>query len=248
MDKLINEISEKLYGLYGTGSKGFDLGEARSGVELAKRIDHTILKPDATTEDIKKLCEEALKYNFASVCVNPCNVKLASDLLKESGVDVCTVIGFPLGASTTESKIAEAGEAVKNGAVELDMVINIGALKSGNLDFVKNDIEKVVYSAGNKAIVKVIIETCLLTTEEKITACILAKLAGAAFVKTSTGFSTGGAKVEDIRLMRKVVGDKMGVKASGGIRDYETAISMIEAGADRLGTSASVSIVQGCQI
>lgn len=210
---------------------------------IASKIDHTILKANATIDQVKKLCEEAKQYMFASVCVNPSYVSLASELLKQSEVAVCTVIGFPLGATTTGIKVAETMEAIENGATEVDMVINIGALKSGKMDIVKEDIESVVAAARGKARVKVIIETCLLTDEEKIKACSIAKEAGADFVKTSTGFSTGGATIEDVRLMREVVGKEMGVKASGGIRDYETAIAMINAGADRLGTSSSIAIV-----
>ena len=213
--------------------------------ELASIIDHTLLKPDATEDQIIKICSEAKEYSFASVCINPCNVRLAAKELKDTKVKVCTVIGFPLGAATTALKAAEAADAVKNGADEVDMVINIGALKSGNIKAVEEDIKAVVYAVKPKAIVKVIIETCLLTDEEKVKACMAAKTAGADFVKTSTGFGTGGAKVEDIKLMRKTVGNSMRIKASGGIRDYDTAKAMIEAGADRIGASASVAIVTG---
>jgi len=213
--------------------------------ELASIIDHTLLKPDATEDQIIKICSEAKEYSFASVCINPCYVRLAAKELKDTKVKVCTVIGFPLGAATTALKAAEAADAVKNGADEVDMVINIGALKSGNIKAVEEDIKAVVYAVKPKAIVKVIIETCLLTDEEKVKACMAAKTAGADFVKTSTGFGTGGAKVEDIKLMRKTVGNSMRIKASGGIRDYDTAKAMIEAGADRIGASASVAIVTG---
>ena len=210
---------------------------------LASYIDHTILKADAQVKDVEKLCTEAAEFKFASVCVNAANTKQAAELLKGTVVKVCTVVGFPLGATLPQVKAFEAEEAIKNGAGEVDMVINVGALKSGQLDIVENDIKAVVAACKNKALLKVIIETCLLTNEEKITACELAKKAGADFVKTSTGFSTGGATVEDIKLMRKLVGPTMGVKASGGVRDLETSLKMIEAGATRIGASASVNIV-----
>ncbi len=211
--------------------------------ELAGMIDHTLLKPEATAEQITKLCQEAMQYQFKSVCINPFWVSLAAMLLKDSKVKVCAVIGFPLGATTCNAKNNEAKEAVRNGADELDMVINIGALKSGQYDVVLNEIKAVVKAAKRRRIVKVILETGLLTDVEKIKACELAKQAGADFVKTSTGFGNGGATVEDIALMRKTVGDKMGVKASGGIRDYETATAMVKAGANRLGASAGINIV-----
>jgi deoxyribose-phosphate aldolase len=212
---------------------------------IAKMIDHTLLKPETTKEQIVKLCEEAKQYNFASVCVNPTWVATAAELLKGSDVKVCTVIGFPLGANTPEVKAFETKNAIENGATEVDMVINIGALKSGDDELVEKDIRAVVEAAKGKALVKVIIETCLLTEEEKVRACELAVKAGADFVKTSTGFSTGGATVEDIALMRKTVGPEIGVKASGGVRDAQTAQAMIEAGATRIGTSSGVAIVQG---
>ena len=202
-------------------------------------IDHTLLKADANKEQILSLIDEAKKYEFASVCVNPTWVKTAAELLKDSSVKVCTVIGFPLGASTSAVKAFEA-----NGADEIDMVINIGALKSRNLKLVEDDIKAVVEASGSK-LVKVIIETCLLTDEEKVEACQLAKLAGADFVKTSTGFSTGGATIEDIELMREAVGPIMGVKASGGARTLEAALAFIKAGATRIGTSSGVAIMKG---
>lgn len=214
---------------------------------IANMIDHTLLKPDATAEMIVDLCSEAKEYKFFSVCVNPYYVKLAKDELKESSVKVATVIGFPLGSTPKEVKAFEAVEAMKNGADELDMVINIGALKSKDYDTVKEDIKAVVDAAKGKALVKVIIETCLLNDEEKVKACEISEEAGADFVKTSTGFSTGGATVEDVKLMRKTVGDRLGVKASGGIRDYDTVKKMIEAGASRIGASASVKIVQSIE-
>jgi len=216
--------------------------------EIARYIDHTNLKPYATREDIIKLCDEAIQYGFYAVCVNPYRVKLAKDYLREKGADVkvASVIGFPLGATPTEVKVFEAKNALDDGADELDMVINIGALKDGDYEYVKNDIAEVVKVAHKRGTkVKVIIETCYLTDEEKVKACELAKEAGADFVKTSTGFGTGGATVEDVKLMRKVVGPDMGVKAAGGIRTYEQALAMIEAGANRIGTSSGVKIVEG---
>ena len=211
--------------------------------ELARYIDHTLLKPDAKEGDIIKLCKEALEYKFASVCVNASHVKLAYSFLQGTEVRVCTVVGFPLGATTKETKAFEASQAIENGAAEIDMVINIGALKSGKHDAVKEDIREVAGVCKDKALLKVIIETCLLTDEEKVTACLLSMEAGADFVKTSTGFSVGGATAEDIKLMRRTIGPDMGVKASGGIRNLESALKMIEAGASRIGASASVSIV-----
>ncbi|MCR4426401.1 MAG: deoxyribose-phosphate aldolase [Firmicutes bacterium] len=213
--------------------------------KLASMIDHTLLKPDATEAQIRKVCEEAIQYRFASVCVNPTNVALCASLLKGTGVRVCTVIGFPLGATTPTAKAMETRDAIANGAQEVDMVINVGALKSGNYDLVKRDIQAVVDAAAGKAVTKVILETALLSDEEKIRACLIAKYAGADFVKTSTGFGPGGATAEDIALMRRTVGESMGVKASGGIRDTQTAEKMVKAGATRIGASASVAIVKG---
>lgn len=207
-------------------------------------IDHTLLKPEATSEMVKKLCKEAKEHGFFSVCVNPYYVKLAKKELKDSPVKVATVIGFPLGSTTKEVKAFESSEAIKNGADELDMVINIGALKAKDYSKVEEDIKAVVEIAKKEVFVKVIIETCLLNDEEKKKACEIAKKAGVDFVKTSTGFSTGGATEEDIKLMRKVVGQDLGVKASGGIRDYEVAKRMVEAGASRLGASSSVKIAE----
>ena len=212
-------------------------------MKIAGVIDHTALKADTTQEQIRVLCEEAIEYGFASVCVNPCYVKLCSELLKNNPIKVCTVIGFPLGATTTAAKVAEASEAISNGAREVDMVINVGAVKSGDFDYVKKDVEAVVQAAKGKALVKVILETCLLTEDEKIMCCNICKDAGADFVKTSTGFSTGGATIEDIKLMRSIVKPNLGVKASGGIRDYKTAKAMVDAGASRIGASASLAIV-----
>lgn len=212
---------------------------------LAKYIDHTQLKPDTTKEKIDQIVNEAKEYEFASVCVNPYWVSYCYDKLKTTSVKVCTVIGFPLGATTTAIKVNETKQAIKDGATEVDMVINVGALKSGDDETVKADIEAVVRAAEEKALTKVIIETSLLTKDEKIRACKLAKQAGADYVKTSTGFSGGGATVEDIRLMREVVGPDMGVKASGGVRDLPTTKAMIKAGATRIGASAGVSIIKG---
>jgi len=209
---------------------------------IAKTIDHTILKPTATAEQVRELCAEARTNHFASVCVNPCWVPLVAKELNNSDVLVCTVIGFPLGANPTDIKVEETKWAVKNGAQEVDMVINIGALKGGDYKGVEEDIRAVVKAAG-KATVKVIIETCFLSNDEKRIACEAAMKAGAHFVKTSTGFGTGGATVEDVKLMRKTVGESMKVKASGGIRSYHDAIAMLEAGADRIGTSSGVAIV-----
>lgn len=212
--------------------------------ELAGYIDHTVLKPDTKEADVLRICREALEYKFASVCINPSYVKLANSLLKGTGVKVCTVIGFPLGATKKEVKAFEASQAINDGASEIDMVINIGALKSGKLEAVEDDIRAVAEVCKGKALLKVIIETCLLTDEEKVTACTLSKKAGADFVKTSTGFSTGGATAEDVALMRKTVGLEMGVKASGGIRNLDSALRMIEAGATRIGASASIKIIE----
>jgi deoxyribose-phosphate aldolase len=214
-------------------------------MNTAKMIDHTLLKAEATQEQIIKLCEEAREYGFASVCVNPVWVKTATKELKGSDVKVCTVIGFPLGASTTTVKAFETEDAIKNGAEEVDMVMAIGLLKSGEDEAVEADIRAVVDAARGKALVKVIIETSLLTEEEKVRACEISIRAGADFVKTSTGFSTGGATVEDVALLRKVVGYNVGVKASGGIRDVNDLKAMVEAGANRIGASSGVKIMNG---
>lgn len=216
--------------------------------DLARLIDHTLLKPEATYNEIERLCAEARDYGFASVCVNPTNISLAARLLGDSPVKVCTVIGFPLGATTYQVKAVETKEAVASGAAEIDMVINIGALKSGFYNLVYQDIKAVVEAAACHALTKVIIETSLLNTEEKIKACLLAQYAGADFVKTSTGFGKGGATVEDVALMRLVTGGGMGVKASGGIRDLVTAEAMIKAGANRIGASAGVKIIQDLRV
>lgn len=212
---------------------------------VAHLIDHTLLKPEATIQQISQLCHEALLYNFASVCVNPTHVKLAAQLLQQADVKVCTVVGFPLGATSAQAKVFETEQALADGATEIDMVINIGALKSGDDALVERDIAGVVQAAHQRgAICKVIIETALLEDEEKVRACRLAKQAGADFVKTSTGFSGGGATIEDVRLMRQTVGPALGVKASGGIRSLSDAQNMIAAGATRLGASAGVKIIQ----
>lgn len=213
-------------------------------MNINKLIDHTALKPNTTKESILKLITEAKTYDFASVCVNPCWIELAHQELKNTDVKVCTVIGFPLGANTTEVKVFETKDAIEKGAQEIDMVINIAMLKDKEYDYVENEIHQIVEAAKDKAIVKVIIETCLLTDEEKIKACELSQKAGADFVKTSTGFSTGGATVHDIVLMRKTVGAEMGVKASGGVHTHEEALAMVEAGATRIGASAGVKLLK----
>ncbi|MFQ6015832.1 MAG: deoxyribose-phosphate aldolase [Anaerolineae bacterium] len=212
---------------------------------MAGMIDHTLLKPEATEDQIAQLCYEAHKYNFAAVCVNPVHVKLAAELLKDSPVKVCTVVGFPLGATTPEVKAHEALKAIHDGAQEIDMVMNIGAMKAGDYAMVERDIRLVVDTCHrNGAICKVIIEAALLTDEEKIKACTLAKAAGADYVKTSTGFGPGGATVHDVLLMREVVGPSVGVKAAGGIKEFSQAAEMVRAGATRIGASAGVKIVQ----
>ncbi|HKL12486.1 MAG TPA: deoxyribose-phosphate aldolase [Halanaerobiales bacterium] len=216
--------------------------------DMAKMIDHTNLNATATVEEIKQLCEEALEYQFASVCINPIYVPLANKLLEESSVKVCTVIGFPLGASTTETKAFETKNAIKNGAQEVDMVMNVGAFKSGAYDLVRSDIKAVkdaTKSSGvtSDVIVKVILETCYLDDDEIVKACEIAKDVGADFVKTSTGFGTAGAEEEKVSLMRKTVGRDIGVKASGGIKNFEQALSMLDAGANRIGASSGVNIV-----
>ena len=215
-----------------------------SSVEMAKYIDHTLLKPEALRSSFDRLCTEAVQYGFKAVCVNSGWVAYVADKVRGTGVAVCSVVGFPLGAMHSAAKAFEAEKAVADGAGELDMVLNVGALKSGDLNTVEADIRAVRQAAESPIVLKVIIETCLLTEAEKIRACEICKHAGADFVKTSTGFSSGGATVEDVTLMRKVVGNEMGVKASGGIKDWSAAIAMIKAGANRLGTSAGVVIVE----
>jgi deoxyribose-phosphate aldolase len=220
------------------------LGVAPTDGSLAHMIDHTVLKPDATQDEIAQLCYEARKHHFASVCVNPTHVKLCAELLQGSDVLVCTVVGFPLGATSTESKVFETQQAIRDGATEIDMVINVGALKSRDYELVERDIASIARAchAGN-AILKVIIEAALLSDEEKVIACQLAKTAQADFVKTSTGFGPGGATAEDVSLMRRVVGPAIGVKAAGGIRTFDDAQKMIAAGASRIGASASIKII-----
>lgn len=213
-------------------------------MSIAAYIDHTLLKQDAAAPQIDRLCAEAAQYHFASVCVNPWYVPRCVKHLQGTGVKVCTVVGFPLGATTTESKVFETLQAVRSGAEEIDMVMNVCAMKSGNTRAIEQEIQALAAAVEGHAILKVILETCLLTEEEKILACQIAKRAGADYVKTSTGFSTGGATVADVALMRRTVGPKMGVKAAGGIRDYATAKAMLDAGATRIGASAGIAIVQ----
>lgn len=213
-------------------------------MSIAAYIDHTLLKQDAAAPQIDRLCAEAAQYHFASVCVNPWYVPRCVKHLQGTGVKVCTVVGFPLGATTTESKVFETLQAVKSGAEEIDMVMNVCAMKSGNTRAIEQEIQALAAAVEGHAILKVILETCLLTEEEKILACQIAKRAGADYVKTSTGFSTGGATVADVALMRRTVGPEMGVKAAGGIRDYATAKTMLDAGATRIGASAGIAIVQ----
>lgn len=220
-----------------------DLGRIRRPLDLAPYIDHTNLRPEAIPEQIEKLCEEAARFGFASVCVNPCYVSLCAELLKGSNVRVGTVVGFPLGATSSDQKVFEAKTALRDGAREIDMVLNVGWLKAGMDEQVRKEIARVVQTLSGKAVLKVIIEACLLSDEEKVRACLLAKEAGADYVKTSTGFGKGGATVEDVRLMRRTVGDRMGVKAAGGIRDAASALAMLKAGATRIGTSSGVAIV-----
>ena len=229
----------------GGGTEGDDVMEPMAslgGMSLAGIIDHTNLRQDATSADVARLCEEAVEHGFATVCVNSCWTGLAAGLLRGSGVGVTTVVGFPLGAMSTAGKVAETLSAVGDGATEIDMVMNVGQLKDGNDLFVESEIASVVMAA-RPALVKVIIECCLLTDDEIVRACEAAVMAGADFVKTSTGFSTGGATVDDVRLMRRVVGNRCKVKAAGGIHTREEALAMVEAGADRIGTSAGMSIV-----
>ena len=245
LDKLIERIAEEVYRKIANENNGAMMNKTNDNSDIASIIDHTILKPEATETDVRKVCDEAIKYKFKSVCINTHYVKVVSRHLAGSGVDTCCVVGFPLGASSTKAKVDETIDAIRNGADEIDMVINIGALKSGHWDIVKRDIEGVTNAAKGRALVKVILETNLLNDEEKIKACTIAKMSGADFVKTSTGFNKGGATIEDIKLMRKVVGPNLGVKASGGVRDTETARAMMAAGATRIGTSSGIAIVMG---
>ncbi len=229
----------------GASRIGVVLGDSATAHDWASLVDHTLLKPEATENDIKKLCSEAIEFGFASVCVNPAWVKKAAEFLRGSSVPVCTVIGFPLGATLSDVKAYEARRAIFNGATEVDMVINIGALKSGDDCTVEDDIRAVAQAAHeNGVLLKVIIETALLTDDEKVRACLASKNAGADFVKTSTGFAKGGATVEDVALMRRVVGADLGVKASGGVKGIEDARAMFEAGATRIGASVGVKIAQ----
>ena len=253
ISKLIETITQEVLKELGDSSasnfRSIDSKEVLpNGIDinhLASTVDHTVLKPETIRKTIENFCKEAIEWKYASVCVNPTQVKLAASLLKGTEVKVCTVIVFPLGANTSFVKAAEYRDAIANGAQEVDMVINIGALKDGDYDLISKDIKAVVDAAAGEAKVKVIIETCLLTEQEKIKACLLAKSMGADFVKTSTGMSTGGATVEDIALMRKTVGPQMGVKASTGVNDREIALNLIRAGATRLGTSKGMIIQTG---
>jgi len=243
----INEIVKKVVKEVMAQSEGAQAGASMPipPQSLAAYIDHTLLKSDASIEEVEKTCEEARQHRFASVCVNPSYIRFVAEQLKGSGVIPCCVVGFPFGTQTPAAKKSETLDAVKNGAKEVDMVINVGAIKSRDWPLVKRDVEAVVEAAKGKAGVKVILETCLLTDEEIVKACTVSKLAGADFVKTSTGYSKGGATAEVVALMRKVVGPDMGVKASGGVRTYEDAVTMINAGANRLGASAGIAIVAG---
>ena len=245
INEIIRQVTEEICSKYGAQTQTPAAGDGYTPADMAKYIDHTYLKPEASVNEIRKICDEAKKYHCASVCVNPSYIQYVGQQLEGSGVTPCCVIAFPFGTSTPEAKAFEASDAASKGAREIDMVINVGAIKSGDWLLVKRDIEGVVNAVKGRAKVKVIIEACLLTDEEKVKACTVAKLAGAAFVKTSTGYSTGGATVEDVRLMRETVGPEMGVKASGGVRTYDDAVAMLKAGANRLGCSSTMKIVSG---
>ena len=245
INEIIRQVTEEICSKYGAQTQTPPASDGYTPADMAKYIDHTYLKPEASVNEIRKICDEAKKYHCASVCVNPSYIQYVAQQLEGSGVTPCCVIAFPFGTSTPEAKAFEASDAASKGAREIDMVINVGAIKSGDWLLVKRDIEGVVNAVKGRAKVKVIIEACLLTDEEKVKACTVAKLAGAAFVKTSTGYSTGGATVEDVRLMRETVGPEMGVKASGGVRTYDDAIAMLKAGANRLGCSSTMKIVSG---
>ena len=245
INEIIRQVTEEICSKYGAQTQTPAAGDGYTPADMAKYIDHTYLKPEASVNESRKICDEAKKYHCASVCVNPSYIQYVAQQLEGSGVTPCCVIAFPFGTSTPEAKAFEASDAASKGAREIDMVINVGAIKSGDWLLVKRDIEGVVNAVKGRAKVKVIIEACLLTDEEKVKACTVAKLAGAAFVKTSTGYSTGGATVEDVRLMRETVGPEMGVKASGGVRTYDDAIAMLKAGANRLGCSSTMKIVSG---
>ena len=243
MNELVRRVVQEVLARYNEGETGVNTSYPPES--LASYIDHTLLKSDASVEEIRKVCDEAKKYRFASVCVNSSYIRFVADQLEGSGVIPCCVVGFPFGAQTPDAKKSETLDAVYNGAKEIDMVINVGAIKSKDWHLVKRDVEAVVEAAKGKAGVKVILETSLLTDEEKVKACTVCKLVGADFVKTSTGYSTGGATESDIALMRSTVGPEMGVKASGGIRTYEDAVTMIKAGANRLGASSGIKIIAG---
>lgn len=245
INEIIRQVTEEICSKYGAQTQTPAAGDGYTPADMAKYIDHTYLKPEASVNEIRKICDEAKKYHCASVCVNPSYIQYVAQQLEGSGVTPCCVIAFPFGTSTPEAKAFEASDAASKGAREIDMVINVGAIKSGDWLLVKRDIEGVVNAVKGRAKVKVIIEACLLTDEEKVKACTVAKLVGAAFVKTSTGYSTGGATVEDVRLMRETVGPEMGVKASGGVRTYDDAVAMLKAGANRLGCSSTMKIVSG---
>ena len=245
INEIIRQVTEEICSKYGAQTQTPAAGDGYTPADMAKYIDHTYLKPEASVNEIRKICDEAKKYHCASVCVNPSYIQYVAQQLEGSGVTPCCVIAFPFGTSTPEAKAFEASDAASKGAREIDMVINVGAIKSVDWLLVKRDIEGVVNAVKGRAKVKVIIEACLLTDEEKVKACTVAKLAGAAFVKTSTGYSTGGATVEDVRLMRETVGPEMGVKASGGVRTYDDAVAMLKAGANRLGCSSTMKIVSG---
>lgn len=245
INEIIRQVTEEICSKYGAQTQTPTASDGYTPADMAKYIDHTYLKPEASVNEIRKICDEAKKYHCASVCVNPSYIQYVAQQLEGSGVTPCCVIAFPFGTSTPEAKAFEASDAASKGAREIDMVINVGAIKSGDWLLVKRDIEGVVNAVKGRAKVKVIIEACLLTDEEKVKACTVAKLVGAAFVKTSTGYSTGGATVEDVRLMRETVGPEMGVKASGGVRTYDDAIAMLKAGANRLGCSSTMKIVSG---
>ena len=245
INEIIRQVTAEICSKYDGNANAAPADGGFSPAGMAKYIDHTLLKADATTEDIRKVCDEAKKLHVASVCVNPSYIRFVASQLEGSGVTPCCVIGFPFGTQPPETKANETLDAICNGAREVDMVVNVGAIKNKDWLHVKRDIAAVVEAANTKAKVKVIIEACLLTDEEKVKVCTIAKLVGADFVKTSTGYSTGGATAEDVALMRATVGPDMGVKASGGIRTYEDAVKMIRAGANRLGCSAGVAIVTG---
>ena len=245
INEIIRQVTEEICSKYGAQTQTPAAGDGYTPADMAKYIDHTYLKPEASVNEIRKICDEAKKYHCASVCVNSSYIQYVAQQLEGSGVTPSCVIAFPFGTSTPEAKAFEASDAASKGAREIDMVINVGAIKSGDWLLVKRDIEGVVNAVKGRAKVKVIIEACLLTDEEKVKACTVAKLAGAAFVKTSSGYSTGGATVEDVRLMRETVGPEMGVKASGGVRTYDDAVAMLKAGANRLGCSSTMKIVSG---